>query len=393
MEIKVLGKAIDYRTSSPVVYAQMTINDYLELINDDFDDFRFQRKRTNYSPYQRMKDDIKAGALLPPITLAIKSEFTGEVLSVLEEDSQLERVLLQQSGKINILDGLQRTYILKDIQDEGFHFNPKQTILLEFWVEKEIKHLIYRLIVLNAGQKKMSMRHQIELLFLNIKESLEKEIPHLIIHTQKDSTRRNIPKKFALDRLVMGYQSFLLKNTEVKRSNIVAQEMLENNVLDSTADELGEGFEEFKRFLKIYVALDDATYKHYAEYWDIDKERYSFFNDPGDDESILTNSKHWFASENVMICFFAAISKYISNPEREDILVKTLEALVHRIQQSPSHSDPLGLYVLYKVQEGIDPRKQSVDYQTRQILFYGFLEFFKMDGAVEFTECWQRGAL
>ncbi|MFF2287425.1 hypothetical protein [Peribacillus butanolivorans] len=387
MGIKVLGKTKDLRTNTPVIYAQMSIMDYLELVSDDFDDFRFQRKRVNYVPYERMKEDIKKGALLPSITLATKFEYTEDVLSVLDNDDYLKHTLLNMTGKFNILDGLQRTYILQDIKNEGHEFHPEQSVLLEFWIESQLKNLIYRLIVLNAGQKKMSMRHQIELLFLNIKDTLEREIPNLEIHTQKESTRRNKSKKFALDRLVMGYQSFLLKNTEVKRSNVVAQEMLENNVLDSTAEELGSGFEDFIRFLNIYTRLDEATFNHYENY-----SKSAHVEAENEEEFDYNSAKQWFASENVINCFFAAVSKFISSSNRESNLFKTLNRLVELINQSQVYSDPLGLGVLYKIQSGIDPRRVSVDFQTRKIIYYGLLEYFKEDGAINLDECWQLGA-
>ena len=386
MGIKVLGKAEDLRTKTPVIYAQMSILDYLELMSNDFDDFRFQRKRVNYAPYERMKEDIKNGALLPSITLATKFEYTEDVLSVLDNDQYLKNTLGQMTGKFNILDGLQRTYILQDIKNEGHKFHVEQSVLIEFWIESELKNLIYRLIVLNAGQKKMSMRHQIELLFLNIKDTLERQITDLEIHTQKESTRRNKPKKFALDKLVMGYQSFLLKNTEVKRSNIVAQEMLENNVLDSTPEELGSGFEDFVRFLRLFTMLDDATYKHYENYSKFNLNlRYTV------EEFDYNNAKNWFSDENVINCFFAAVSKNIPS-FNIGTLFETVNRLVSKINESSEYTDPLGLEVLFKIQTGINPRKVSVDFQTRKILYYGFLEYFKEDGAVDLKECWQLGA-
>ncbi|MBE5090621.1 hypothetical protein IGI03_21600 [Bacillus thuringiensis] len=390
MGIRILGQAKDLRTGTPVIYTQMSIADYLELVGDDFDDFRFQRKRVNYKPYERMKDDIKNGALLPSITLATKFEYTDPILNVLDNDTYLKDTLKGFTGKLNILDGLQRTYILQDIKNEGHDFPEEQTLLIEFWIESDLKNLIYRLIVLNAGQKKMSMRHQIELLFLNIKDSLETDIPDLQIHTQRENTRRNSPKKFPLDRLVMGYQSFLLKNTEVKRSNVVAQEMLENNVLDSSADELGEGFEEFKQFLKVFTLLDDATFNHYSTYSQ-SNIRHSVFDDM-DEEIDINSAKHWFSTENVMNCFFAAVSKSINTFSTENELLEILNQLINQINNSPEYSDPLGLSVLYQLQKGINPKKYSVDFQTRQIIYYGFIEYFKEDGKIELGQCWRLGA-
>ncbi|WP_219375364.1 hypothetical protein [Bacillus mycoides] len=395
MELKILGKTEDLRTNTPVIYAQMSVTDYLSLIGEDFENFRFQRKRVNYKPYIRMREDIIKGALLPPITLAVKPHVTENVKKELQDDNALEEILLKQSGNLNILDGLQRTYILKDLKDEGLKFDPKQQVLLEFWIEREIKHLIYRLIVLNAGQKRMSMRHQVEILFLTIRETLEKEIPNIQIHTQKDGTRRNTYRKYPLDNLVMAYQSFLLKNTEVKRSNLIAQEMVESDVLDSTADDLGEDFEQFKRFLVIYSNLDELTYKHYSEYsneyWKQDIGIFSEFADS--QEIVVPNVKNWFADESVMNSFFAAASKISRGSNRQGYVIEALKLLEYRLENANEYSDPLGLLTLFRIQNGFNPKKVSIEFATRQLLFRGFQEFFRERGEIDIAECWTQGAL
>lgn len=388
MEINILGKTVDLRTNTPVIYAQMSVSDYLILIGDEFENFRFQRKRVNYKPYIRMKEDISKGALLPSITLAIKPELTNSVKNVLENELSLKEILLKQKGNLNILDGLQRTYILKDLKLEGFQFRSDQEVLLEFWIEGEIKHLIYRLIVLNAGQKRMSMRHQVEILFLTIRESLEKEIPEITIHSQKEGTRRNTYKKYAFDNLVMAYQSFLLKSTEVKRSNLVAQEMMENDILDSTAEDLGEDFELFKKYLALYANLDELTYNLYSNFrgnslgseWEIK------------DDDILPSMKNWFSEENVMTAFFASASKVSRIPNKENNVSQALTVLKDKMQNAEPNSDPLEFGVLLRILNGFNPKKVSIEYATRQLLFRGFEEYFRERGEIELSNCWIQGA-
>lgn len=391
MDLEILGRTEDLRTNTPVIYAQMTVSDYLELIGDDFEDFRFQRKRVNYRPYIRMKEDIIKGALLPPITLAIKPDFTEAINGVLNDNELLKEALLKQSGNLNILDGLQRTYILKDLKRDGVEFQENQKILLEFWVEKEIKHLIYRLIVLNAGQKRMSMRHQVEILFLTIKETLENEIEGINIHTQKDGTRRNTYKKYALDNLVMAYQSFLLKNTEVKRSNLIAQEMIERDILDSTEEDLGREFEQFKDYLVSYARLDELTFKHYDNNGMAERiMKYPMFLESG---LSISNLKNWFADENTMTAFFAATAK-ISNLANKEIYVKeALNKLIYKLENALPHSDPLGFENLFYIQYGFNPKKVSVDYATRQLISRGFEEFFRGNGEIDLSDCWMQGVL
>ena len=166
MSLNIIGYTKDCRTNTNVVYAEIAINDYLSFVGDDFDRFEIQRKRQDPKKYARLKDDIKNGALLAGITLAINPSKVSEFISLVEtKDAEGLITKLNSSDDIYILDGLQRSYIIKDLVEEGVELNSDQKILLEIWFESEIKHLIYRLIVLNSGQKPMSMRHQVELLF------------------------------------------------------------------------------------------------------------------------------------------------------------------------------------------------------------------------------------
>src|SRR5690606_1804738 len=140
-----------------------------------------------------------------------------------------------------------RTYIINDLLNEGFIFKEDQKMLLEIWFEKEINHLIYRLIVLNSGQKPMSMRHQVELLFMTLKNSLSKDIDGLELYLEKDGQIRSKPKKFAFDRIVNAYYSFLTKSPETDRDNLVVKKLNEDDILSSTETELNENYASFKK--------------------------------------------------------------------------------------------------------------------------------------------------
>lgn len=157
MNIEVIGLARDLRTGTPVAYAQMSIDDYLMVVGDEFENFTIQRRRESHKAYQRLKLDIKAGALLPSITLAVKPDKVSEIVPLFEiaekgGDKQALAKALSTAGQVDILDGLQRTYIINDLKADGVEFVEGQKILTEFWLESDINRLIYRIIVLNAGQ-------------------------------------------------------------------------------------------------------------------------------------------------------------------------------------------------------------------------------------------------
>jgi hypothetical protein len=367
MKINVIGRTKDYRTGTHVVYATVLIDDYLNLVGENFGEFHIQRKRENHKAYKRLEKDILKGALLPSITLAVKPDYVDKLNHLITEDdlSQLQ-IELAQAGIVNILDGLQRTYILKDLKEAGNNFKEDQTLLLEFWLEKDIKHLIYRIIVLNSGQKPMSMRHQVELLFLTIRERLEKDIEGLEIYMEKEGQKRNAPKKFPLDRLVTAYQSFLTKSPEVKRENIVATKLLEDDILDSDEEQLDKNFNNFKKYLSTYNDFDNEVFRIYSN-----------------------GKSNWLADENVMNSFFAALSDFgsISEKRRERIDV-ALQALNELLKKSVAGEDPLGLAIYEKVKTGIDPKKDNVGFATRKLIVSTFKEFFREEGEKSLEECW-----
>lgn len=378
--MKVIGKTKDLRTNTPVLYAQMSISDYLALVGDEFDQFEIQRKREKHKAYDRMRIDLKKGALLPPITLAVKVDKVKELLPLIESDenpTQLESVLFEP-GHFNILDGLQRTYILKDLQ-KSHDFSGEQRLLVEFWLESDVRHLIYRIIVLNAGQKPMSMRHQIELLFIALRENLSEEISDIEIFQENETSRRNKPRKFALDRLAMAYQSFLTKSPEIEKQNIIAQKLIEEEVLSASEEDLGRQFALFKQYLQTYADMDVEICRIYNEPRDVEGEIKI--------ESGLT----WFGSENVMNAFFAALSSIAEkHPNRVE---KALDNLLTALKASELNSDPLKLETLQKLRlQGINPRKVNIGFATRKLLTTGFKDYFRDEGETDLEECWKTAA-
>lgn len=383
MALKIIGTARDLRTSTIVAYAQLTISDYLTLIGDDFESFEIQRRREKYKGYERLKRDITGGTLLPPITLAVKIEFVENLIPLIDVDdlSSLEEALAIP-GRAWILDGLQRTHILRDIVIEGQFFPEQQTLLVEFWFEQNLRNLIYRIIVLNAGQKPMSLRHQVEILFFTIKNQIEERVPELQILTERENTRRTRPKTYPLDRVVTAYQSFLGRSPEVQRENIVATQLIEEDVLSASEEELGGQFELFVHYLKSYTELDEYICRIYDG---------PIANAPEMDEQVQAGLA-WFGSENVMNSFFAALADFGSNEARRARIESALGILTDELRQALPGSDPLGRRVLQELSHGFNTRRVNVGFATRKLLVAAFKEFFREEGQISLEQCWRNEA-
>jgi len=373
MNIEILGYAEDLRTHTHVVYAKMLINHYLELVGKDFDQFDIQRRREKHKAYNRLKQDVLAGALLPSITLAIRMEKVDTLLPLVKErNNNFLSEALATPGQVTILDGLQRTFLLNELTEEGQPFQPSQTVLLEFWFEKDIRNLIYRIIVLNAGQKPMSMRHQLELLFLTVKDRLQTEIPGLEIFMEREGNRRTKSRKYPLDRIATSYQCFITKTPEVQRENLVAQKMVEEDALASSEQELGEQFDSYKEYLVIYANLDDDICRIY----------------PGSHNTEIPSGTNWFGSDNVMNSFFAAVADYGTTLARQDRVNKACYRLSERLSSAHPGEDPLGLEKLQQLISGFNTRKVNVGFATRKLITTGFKEYFRAEGDVTLEKCW-----
>lgn len=371
--LTILGKAIDRRTATRVVYAQSSVDDYLDLVGEDFDKFPIQRRREKHRGYERLKADVIAGALLPTITLAYDPDNVGALQTYFDksQDTELVAALCEQ-GKASILDGLQRTYILSELRKAKIVFKAGQTLLLEFWLEEKPRNLIYRIIVLNAGQKPMSMRHQLEVLFSTFKTLLERDIEGLDLVTEKETFRRTRARRYGLDRAVSAYNAFLLKGTEIQKENVVAQRIVDEDMLSGDEDSLNTSLNEFKRYLKDYCELDDQVCRVYD----------------GTLPEIPTGAD-WFGRENVMIAFFAAIADFASKPDRIERTAQALTSLKNTLTGTPAGSgDPLRLAVLQTVIQGIETKKINVGYATRKLLFNSFKEFFREAGEKDLGDLW-----
>jgi hypothetical protein len=373
MSIEILGRASDLRTNTPVIYAKVPIKDYLALVGEDFADFEIQRRREKHKAYKRMRQDVIEGALLPSITLAVRSELVDALREYIEqEDDDGLREALSLPRQVHILDGLQRTYILKDLASEGTEFHEGQTVLVEFWLERDIRNLIYRIIVLNAGQKPMSMRHQIELLFITVKERLEAEIERLEIFTEREGNRRTRSRKYPLDRIAAAYQCFVTSTPEVQRENIVAQRLVEEDILSSTEDELADQFDSFTHHLSIFAQLDDEICRVYVK----------------DDEGRKPIGTFWFGSDNVMNSFFAAVADFGTNAAREQRVEKACAAWLELLRGSAEGSDPMALSILQELIQGFNTRRVNVGFATRKLLFNALKEYFRDEGETSFQQCW-----
>lgn len=396
MALKILGNTRDLRSGTDVVYCKVNIAKYMDIIGTEFEDFTIQRKRENHKAYARLKSDLKNGALLPSLTLAVKPQHVESVLQHIDNQEMLLQ-RLSISGQVDILDGLQRTYIIRDLINEGHEFPENQEVLIEFWLEKKMSKLIYRMIVLNAGQKAMSMRHQVELLFMSLKETVQNEIDNIEIYVEREGIRRTAPNKYPLNVIASAYQAFITRSTELDKNDIVDNRLDPSNSLEENEEAQANEFNLFIEYFKKIKLIDQHVwerYEHSSNHNDSMRLSGTSAEDLTAEQltrieelKVYKNAKPWLGSENVMTSLFCAISQMIVSGKKQRVDT-ALDKIITKLENEDS-SDPLCLVKYEQLKSKINPRKSNVGFATRRLILNGFKELFRDEGDSEMDIYWQ----
>lgn len=257
MEIEILDKKIAEQKSW--FLGKTSLWDYLSSVIPENFDFEIQRGIVKNRYLDSILQSINAGEVIPPITITASFDNYDGIETHINIDE----------GNFNILDGLQRTYRLwlykkiaeiatsrrnlfgeaqYDIQDIVSTLKSKQyympgvlaisqikallettaivnvsrieeiykqfDIYLYVWSGLSEKEIIQKMLILNAGQRKVSIGHQYELMFLQIfkdrqltpKVSLVREKEEN--YTQIKTGRRTVGV-FIFSSTIIGIQSLI----------------------------------------------------------------------------------------------------------------------------------------------------------------------------------------
>lgn len=165
-----LSRLRDEKIDAYSILGEMRIGDYLTLAMPIVENNAYQRNRVkdSKSVYSLLRQDLKKGCTFPPIVLAYNST------NVNMQASMEQMVDSFREDHLIILDGLQRTLSMKDVQEElatdeeALRSYNERKIRLEIYVGIDKLGILYRMLTLNTGQTKMPLRHQIEILYSDL---------------------------------------------------------------------------------------------------------------------------------------------------------------------------------------------------------------------------------
>lgn len=201
----------DSRIGSNNYMLQMSIGEYYEIVKDCLTDNEYQRKRVKNSGsiYNLLKQDLVKGCVMPPIVLALCDDIV--------EDSDIKTLLYKNGSKLKILDGLQRSYTIKEIVNEYHNSsnavsgNPLNNIIrVEVYVGINKLGILYRMLTLNTGQTQMSTRHQIEIIYSDYRERCD--LPGVVLYTEVDSRTPSKLGEYKFRDIIEGFTSYIEKD-------------------------------------------------------------------------------------------------------------------------------------------------------------------------------------
>ena len=226
--MKILTRTFDNRINAYNILTEIDIYEYLEIANFISKNNPLQRKKLkSYSSiYNLLKEDIKTGCTIPPIVLALSNNIQENIDIDNSNDDIIIDYINRHKDKLIILDGLQRTHLLIDI-DQDLHSQSNRDALNKFYKHKlrfeiylgiEKIGILYRMLTLNTGQSPMSVRHQIEILYSNyLDESISSEINLLKEADEAKEVDEVTPHKikiaeYRFNDVIDGFTSYLLRD-------------------------------------------------------------------------------------------------------------------------------------------------------------------------------------
>ncbi|MDD2693393.1 MAG: hypothetical protein PHY14_00495 [Candidatus Gracilibacteria bacterium] len=362
--MKVLNRINDARIKSLNVMLELSIKEYYDLSTSILDNNIFQRGKVKSSSvvYSLLKSDLKTGCIIPPIVLSLSARINENI-----SDDDLIKYIKENKNKLSILDGLQRTFVIKDLvnetqeDDTGFLFNNK--VRIEVYVGIEKLGILYRMLTLNTGQTQMSVRHQIEIIYSNyIEEGLD-DIGVKLIREIDDETPRLLGE-YKFRDVIEGFSAYLRRNyLTLDREDLL--EIIES--LEKLSKEQ-ENIDLFKMFLISYHGFVKFIFDN-SNNWQFDDKYLTLNGRP-----FSVNALNMFNKSQTMTGFGAAIGKLIDNASISNI--DDIQRMINKIDLGNIDNN---LYDLLKQFDYIQTTAKKIGNDQRMFFYYLFRALFNVD--------------
>lgn len=373
--MKVVSIIYDGLLDANNVLVEMTIEEYLDIGLKILSNNQYQRKRVSRSSsiYSLLGDDLKKLCTIPTIVLALTDEEQKDVLRFDMESKDIQAVLNMQN--LIILDGLQRTYTIRDavkeLSNNLFDLENKENFInhklrIEIYCGLSKTGILYRMLTLNTGQTPMSRRHEIEILYSSY---IEKGIEGITFNRQASNNATKGLDVYDFDNAIEGFYSFIESDeSPMNRLDILdVIRRLEKVTEDDYRKDL------FEHFIKLY-----NKFAHHIDvvsnHWELDYNKRNKLN------SIFAKDlASFFNKSQTISAFGAAVGDIMCDKTKWGLA--NMQNVIDEVKfEQDSYDSMLDLLLnLQEVREGA----KKIGVAQRQYLKFFFQKLFS-----EGSECY-----
>jgi hypothetical protein len=376
MEVTAFAIDRDDRLQSYCVTAKCSYRKFLAMVTGAEGNLEIQRSIIKGTKaYATLRSDLKRGCVLPPIVLAVNSDLPREIDDIFRDAdvATLSRAITAVAANdVYIIDGLQRTNAIRQTVEEleggERDLFLSRMLRVEIWLNIPFGAIAYRMLLLNAGQRPMSVKHQVEVLSTKLIDDL-RNVNGLDIFRVGDARRRSQPGQYSLAKLAQAFQAWLQGQPNLDLRNTVMEELLAESAIEVLGHSVADSNsgtptdDGFNRFVTWLVELDIEL-------------------GPG--------NVGFLGNETVLLGIAAAVGAL----ERSEVLSPRVWPALTRLLDMvrANGADGMALETFEFLRHGIDASKSNVGIATRDMVFSAVKEFIRGAAETPMKECWQIGA-
>lgn len=235
----------DDRTDCWSVLTTLSVRDYLRLVeraHADRGGLPGQRDTLTTTTAkrirERMVDDIRRGAVLPPVVIGATVEPRLFDTFPIEDGRGMGDILPDEVVRaVSIIDGMQRTAALTEAADAD-NSVLDHVVRVEFWLTRDVQTMIYRMLVLNTGQVPWTLSRQLSVVFAPLIQEIRRNVATIDrIFTPDRPGRRLAAGQFGSDALVELYIAFSLRKTSVDAKEALSEEFSRLDFVENLSEE------------------------------------------------------------------------------------------------------------------------------------------------------------
>lgn len=252
----------DDRVSCLSVMTEMQVAEYLSFVEDAYrmkGGIIGQRSALKTTSARRIRErmvaDMIAGAVFPPVVLGliVDNAQLHRWVSGVDSDTIVSEVQSIDRKYISIIDGMQRTTALLDAV--GINESIRENNLrVEFWISSNQESLIYRMLVLNAGQIPWDVKHQVAVVFDSLIDAVRENTSVGRILQQTGERRFNAGEYRAAEIAEL-YVAFGSRKINIDTQEYLADEFSKIDIVDAISDEDYARY--FYKTLDLLVRVDE----------------------------------------------------------------------------------------------------------------------------------------